>query len=67
MSAQVDAATGELLGFNLPYMGPGNDQPVIDQKQAQTISRRFHQTDSTESFSGNKTFRRKSLHGFRVS
>ena len=41
MSAQVDAVTGELLGFNLPYQGNGNEKPVIDRNQAQTIAEDF--------------------------
>ena len=41
MSARVDAATGELLGFDLPYRVPGNDKPVIDSAQAQVIADNF--------------------------
>jgi len=42
MSARVDAVTGELLSFDLPYQVSGsNDKPVIDRSQAQTIAEDF--------------------------
>ncbi|MDR3541575.1 MAG: S-layer homology domain-containing protein [Desulfosporosinus sp.] len=43
MSARVDAATGELLGFDWPYPGPRTDKPVIDRKQSQTLAENFIQ------------------------
>ncbi|CAA7600546.1 S-layer homology domain protein [Acididesulfobacillus acetoxydans] len=41
MFARVDAVTGELLGFNLPYPGPGEGKPVIDRTQAQAVAESF--------------------------
>ena len=40
MNARVDAVTGELLGFNLPYP-PQSDKSVLDRNQAQTIAEDF--------------------------
>ncbi|MDR3583873.1 MAG: peptidase M4 [Desulfosporosinus sp.] len=41
MSARIDAATGELLGFDQPYMGIRTEKPVIDRNQSQTIAEDF--------------------------
>ncbi|KLU62569.1 hypothetical protein CEB3_c10900 [Peptococcaceae bacterium CEB3] len=41
MSARVDAVTGELLGFNLPYPGPGAGKPVLDRTGALAVAENF--------------------------
>lgn len=41
VNAGVDAATGELLNFNLPYPVPENNKPAIDRNQTQKIAEDF--------------------------
>lgn len=51
MSARVDAVTGELLGFDLPYPAQDNTKPVIDRNQAQTMAENFIKRMPTNHFS----------------